>query len=156
MFGRNLRCQPVRGVATREECHWVTRMQELQAEEQRRETQWHSFRVQISVEKRAPYSSDDPNPNTAESRVENAHRTSITFLYISNSVLPSVLRRNSWLGLGLELGFGLQPKRLSPSEFGRLQCKSVRGSGLPRGLALVTRMQELKANMRGIQWHPRV
>jgi hypothetical protein len=29
-------------------------------------------------------------------------------------------------------------------------------SELPRGMSLVTRMQELQASMRGIQWHPRV
>jgi hypothetical protein len=38
--------------------------------------QWHP-RVQISDGKHAPYSKhpDDANPNTAESMVENAHRT---------------------------------------------------------------------------------
>jgi hypothetical protein len=30
-----------------------------------------------------------------------------------------------------------------------------KSSGLPRGMPLVTRMEELQANMRGIQWHPR-
>jgi hypothetical protein len=36
-----------------------------------------------------------------------------------------------------------------------LQCKR---SGLPRGMPLVTRMQELQAEeqRRGNQWHPRV
>jgi hypothetical protein len=28
--------------------------------------------------------------------------------------------------------------------------------GLPRGMPLVASMAELQANMRGIQWHPRV
>jgi hypothetical protein len=43
-----------------------------------------------------------------------------------------------------------------------LQCLDAidgdngKSSGLPRGMSLVTRMFELQANMRGIQWHPRV
>jgi hypothetical protein len=43
-----------------------------------------------------------------------------------------------------------------------LQCLDIiygdngKSSGLPRGMPLYTRMAELQANMRGIQWHPRV
>jgi hypothetical protein len=54
VFGRNLQCQLVRGVNTREECHWSTRMAALQAE-QRRETQGIFDSVNFFVEKRAPY-----------------------------------------------------------------------------------------------------
>jgi hypothetical protein len=34
--------------------------------------------------------------------------------------------------------------------------ETVRGSGHPRGMLLVTRMPALQANRRGNQWHPRV
>jgi hypothetical protein len=38
------------------------------------------------------------------------------------------------------------------------QCKvaTVRGSDHPRGMPLVTRMQELQSRMHGNKWHPRV
>jgi hypothetical protein len=49
-----------KAVDAREACYWSHACkQELQAEEQRRETQWHP-RVYISVKKRAPYNSRNP------------------------------------------------------------------------------------------------
>jgi hypothetical protein len=55
----------------------VTRLLELQPEEQRRETQWHSSSVNFcrktrTVQQPQP---DGANPNTAEPMVKNAHRT---------------------------------------------------------------------------------
>jgi hypothetical protein len=58
---------------------------------------------------------------------------------------------------GYGLGFSAVRVVVALQLFGRnLQCQPVRGSGHPRGLPLVTRMAALQANMRGIQWHPRV
>jgi hypothetical protein len=52
-------------------------MQELQAEEQRREPQWHPrelFAVEILAPQPQP---DGPNPNAAESMVEIEHRAQL-------------------------------------------------------------------------------
>ena len=59
VFGRNLPCQPVRGVNTREGMPLVTRLHELQAE-QRRETQWHP-RVKILWKTRTVLDAPDRN-----------------------------------------------------------------------------------------------
>jgi len=75
---------------------------------------------------------DDPNPNTAESMLKNGHLQPL---------------HN---GFTLSDNFFHCLQRCKPN----LQCEPVRGSELPRGMALVTRMAALQANMRGIQWHP--
>jgi hypothetical protein len=57
-LGRNVQCQPVRGVHTREECHWSHACKSFNSEHAcehlLRGNHWHP-RVQILVEKRAPY-----------------------------------------------------------------------------------------------------
>jgi hypothetical protein len=41
-------------------------------------------------------------------------------------------------------------------RFSMIYDGNDKSSGLPRGMSLVTRMAELQANMRGIQWYSRV
>jgi hypothetical protein len=70
---------------------------------------------------------------------------------------PSVFGRNLWLGLGLGLGLGLQVEWLFPfSVWTEFTAPTGERSGHPRGMPMVTRMQELQASRREIQWHPRV
>jgi hypothetical protein len=42
-----------------------------------------------------------------------------------------------------------------PSVFRTIHDDNGKSSGFPRGVPLVTRMQELQASRRGNQWHPR-
>jgi hypothetical protein len=83
VFGPSLRCQPRRGVNTREEWHVVKRMQELEAS--MLVIQWHP-RVYIRVENRAT----SPHPCTsAVARVEAQHACMYGPVCMAQSVWPS-------------------------------------------------------------------
>jgi hypothetical protein len=73
VFGRNLQWQPVRGSEHPRGLPLVTRMQELQAEEQRRESQWHP-RVCKLPSKNAQRTNYTPMGLTQHGRIHGGKR----------------------------------------------------------------------------------
>jgi hypothetical protein len=69
----NLQCHMVRKMTAREECHWPHALQELQASSCG--NSWHP-RLQISVEKRAPYIGP---PTPAQWRSPHPHNARLAF-----------------------------------------------------------------------------
>jgi hypothetical protein len=91
VFGRNLRCQPVRGVSTQEECHWSHACKSFK---QSKGVKLNGTpRVQTSCRKactvQQPQPDDpNPNPNPTESMVKAVHRAVFSFCHFRGASQP--------------------------------------------------------------------